>query len=82
MKTRIILKSLAELPGNTLHQMTAAPLRAVAVSRRVLSTPAKATRRQIREARRRSLAFMRGIYARARAPLRSTIPWVHGGLNE
>lgn len=67
-KAKIILKSLADLPVNTL-QLAA------------LSSPVQVTRRQIRVAGNRSLAVMKSIYHRANAPFIS-IPWVRGGLNE
>lgn len=81
-KAKIILKSLADLPANTLQLMASAPQFAVDVTRQMLAQPALATRRQIRTARNRSAAVMQDIYRRANAPFRSTIPWVRGGLNE
>lgn len=81
-KAKIILKSLADLPANTLQLVASAPLRAVNATRHVLTPPVRATRRQIRLAGDRSLAVMQDIYQRANAPFRSSIPWVRGGLNE
>jgi len=42
----------------------------------------RATRREIRAARRGSAAFARYIYARASEPFRSITPWQRGGINE
>lgn len=81
-KAKIILKSLADLPANTLHLVASAPARAASATRNVLSSPIRATRRQIRAAGSRSLAVMQSIYDRANSPFRSNIPWVRGGLNE
>ena len=84
MKTKasIILKSLAALPTNAFTLATSVPGRARDLTKRMLTPPAQATRRQIRAARRRSAAIFQDIYARAHTPLRNVIPWPHGGLNE
>jgi len=82
MKTKIILKSLADLPAHTLHLMAATPAIAVHATRKMLAPPVRATGRQIRLAQERSFAAMQDIYARAHAPFRSTVPWPRGGLNE
>lgn len=68
-KAKLILKSLADLPANTVHLVA-------------LSSPVQVTRRQIRVAGNRSLAVMQSIYDRANAPFRTSIPWARGGLNE
>ena len=81
-KAKIILKSLADLPANTLTLATSVPLRAMTVTRQVLAPPARATRRQFRAARQHSAEIFRDIYARAHTPMRAVIPWSHGGLNE
>lgn len=81
-KAKIILKSLADLPANTLHLVASTPMRAMNATRNALTPPVQATRRQIRAAGDRSLAVMQSIYERAHAPFRSSIPWVRGGLNE
>jgi hypothetical protein len=48
----------------------------------MLGATARATRREIRAARRRSAEFAQDIYTRANAPFRSIVPWQRGGLNE
>ena len=78
----IVLKSLADLPANTLALVASAPMRAVEATRRVMTPPMRASRRQLRAARRRSAEFIKGLSARAKAPLRLSAPWSHGGLNE
>ena len=78
MKPKLILKSLADLPANTLSLAAGVPGRALNASQQTV----RATRRQVREAHRRSAAFARDIYARATAPFHSLAPWSHGGLNE
>ncbi|HEV2693013.1 MAG TPA: hypothetical protein VG347_08990 [Verrucomicrobiae bacterium] len=82
MKTKLILKSLADLPSNTMAFAVAFQERGVEATKRVLGPPGRATRRQIRAARQRSLAFMADLAARAHTPLRSPNLWLHGGLNE
>lgn len=81
-KAKLILKSLADLPANTLALVVSVPGRALATSRQVLAPPAAATRRQIRFARQRSQAFMTNLLDRANAPFQSIQPWSRGGLNE
>ena len=86
-KTKFILKSLADLPANTLALAASVPLRAIEMTKRVLTPPARATRRQVRAARQRSVTFIKDLSARANAPLKLTIPrwhrgWSHGGLND
>lgn len=73
-KAKLILKSLADLPANTLELAASVPGRALATSRLVLAPPAAATRRQIRLARQRSQAFMANMLARANAPFHSLQP--------
>lgn len=82
MKPKLILKSLADIPTNALSLAASMPGRAVSVSEHVLGPTVRVTRREIRDARKRSAAFARDIYARARAPLQSITPWQRGGLNE
>ena len=84
MKTnaKIILKSLADLPTNDFTLAVSIPGRAMQLSRQVLTPSARATRRQIRAARRHSAKSFRDVYARAHTPLRNVIPWSHGGLND
>lgn len=81
MKAKIILKSLADLPANTVSLAAAAPERALNLSRQLLAPPARATRREIRLARQRSAKFMRELYARASAPFQSARPWPHAGMS-
>ena len=81
-KAKIILKSLADLPANAFTLAVSVPGRAIQFSKQVLTPPARATRRQIRAARRDSAESFRDIYARAHTPMRDIIPWSHGGLNE
>jgi hypothetical protein len=82
MKPTLILKSLADLPANALGCAASAPRRAISASRQMLAVPARATRREIRAARRRSAEFARNIYAWASVPLQNIKPWPRGGLNE
>ena len=82
MKAKIILKSLADLPANAVSFVTSVPGQAMNVSRSTLGTTARATRREIRAARRRTGEFARAIYARANAPFESALRWQRGGLNE
>ena len=86
-KTKFILKSLADLPANTLALAASVPMRAIEMTKRVLTPPVRATRRQVRAARQRSVKFIKDLSARAKAPLKLTIPraqagWSHGGLND
>ena len=86
-KTKFILKSLADLPANTLALAASVPMRAIEMTKRVLTPPVRATRRQVRAARQRSVKFIKDLSARANAPLKQTIPfwqggWSHGGLND
>lgn len=81
MKAKIILKSLTDLPTNALGFAAAAPGRAMNASKQMLGAGARATRREIRDARRRSAKFVRDFYARVNAPF-SITPWQRGGLNE
>ena len=82
MKTKLILKSLADLPSNTMALAAAVQSRGVEMTKRVLGPPGRATRRQIRSARQHSIKLMEDLTARAKAPLRSPNLWLHGGLNE
>lgn len=79
---KIILKSLADLPANTLGFASSVPGRAMNASKQMLGASARATRRQIRAAPRRSAEFARAFYARANAPFESALRWQRGGLNE
>ena len=81
-KAKFILKSLADLPANTLALAASVPLRAIEVTKRFLTPPVRATRRQVRAARQRSVKFIKDLSARANVPLKQTIPWSHGGLND
>ena len=82
MKPKLILKSLADLPANTFAFAASAPGRAMNASKQVIGPAVRATRREIRAARRRSAAFARDIYARASLPFQSITPWQRGGINE
>ncbi len=82
MKAKLILKSLADLPANTLGFAASAPGRALNASKQMLGATARATRHEIRAARRKSAEFARSIYLRARVPLQNIQPWQRGGLNE
>ena len=81
-KTKIILKSLADLPANTLALAAWVPHRALAITKQVLTPSVRATRRQIRAARQRSASFIRDLAAQADAPLQTPNYWLHGGLND
>lgn len=82
MKPKIILKSLADIPANAMSLAASMPGRAVNVSKQFFGPAMRATRREIRSARRDSAAFARDIYARASAPFQSITPWQRGELNE
>ena len=81
-KAKFILKSLADLPANILALAASVPMRANELTKRVLTPPVRATRRQVRAARQRSVKFIKDLSARANAPLKLTIPGSHGGLND
>ena len=81
MKTQRILKSLTDL-ANALALATNVQHHGAEMTKRVLGPPARATRRQMRFARHRSLKFMADLTARANAPFKTTNYWPHGGLNE
>ena len=86
-KTKFILKSLADLPANTLALAASVPLRAIEMTKHVLTPPVRATRRQVRAARQRSVNFIKHLSTQANVPLKQTIPlwrggWSHGGLND
>ncbi len=81
-KAKLILNSLADLPVNTFAFAASVPGRAVEMTKQVLTPPVRATRREIREARRRSANVMTELYARSKSPLLNVQPWPRGGLNE
>ena len=86
-KTKFILKSLADLPADALALAGSIPGRAIEMTQRVMTPPVRATRRQGRAARQRSVKFITDLSARANAPLKLTISrfhggWSHGGLND
>jgi len=86
-KTKIILKSMADLPANTLALAASVPPRAIEMTKQVLTPPVRATRRQVRAARQHSVKFIKDLTARANTPFKLTIPesyggWSHGGLND
>ena len=81
-KAKLILKSLADLPANAVAFATSAPGRTMNASKQMLGTSVRATRREIRAARRRSTEFARSVYARANEPFQNITPWQRGGLNE
>jgi len=82
MKTKLILKSLADLPANTMALAASVQSRGVEMTKRVLGPPSRATRRQMRAARQHSINFMEDLTARANAPFKMNNFWPHGGLNE
>ena len=82
MKPKLILKSLADLPANALSLAASMPGRAANVSNQILGPAVRATRREVRAARRNSAAFARSLYASASAPFQSITPWQRGGINE
>ena len=85
-KTKFILKSLADLPANTLALAASVPQRAMQMTKHLMTQPVQATRRKVRAARQRSGQFINDLSARANVPLKQRIPWSegwpHGGLNE
>lgn len=82
MKPKLIIKSLSELPANALTLAASMPGRAMNTTRQVLTPPIRATRREIRAARRRSTAFMQQLMAKAQSPWQPIQTWSRGGLNE
>lgn len=78
MKPKLLLKSRTDLPAKTLALAAGVPGRALNASQKTV----RATRRQVLEARRRSAAFARDLYARATAPFHCLAAWSRGGLNE
>ena len=82
MKSRVIAKSLADLPANAFALAASMPGRAVDATKQVLAPPIRATRREIRAARQRSAEFAQMLMARANAQLPLPQPWSRGGLNE
>ena len=78
MKTQLILKSLADLPGDAFSIAAAAPGRAVAASKQTV----RATRHEIHAARQHSAQFAHDFFARANTPFQSVSPWPRGGINE
>ena len=82
MKPKLILKSLADLPANTLSLAASVPGRTINLSRSTLGTATRVTRREIRAAQRRALEFAQAVYAQANAPFESALRWQRGGLNE
>ena len=82
MKPKLIVKSLADLPANTLSLAVSMPGRAINASKKVLGPAVRMTRREMRATRHRSVEFARDLYARASAPFQSITPWQRGGINE
>lgn len=82
MKPKLIIKSLSELPANALALAVSMPGRAANATRDALRPPVNATRREIRAARRRSMAFMQSLVNRAQHQFQQIQPWSRGGLNE
>ena len=81
-KAKLILKSLADLPANSLAMATSVSMRAIETTRHAMTQPMQATRQQVRAARQVSAQFMKGLSERANAPLKIDNCWSHGGLNE
>lgn len=82
MKTKLILKSLADLPANTVSLVASVPERAATATQSVFGPAVRLTCHEIHEAHRRSMAFARDLYQRANTPFRWVEPWPHGGINE
>jgi hypothetical protein len=82
LKPKLILKSLTDIPANALSLAASMPGRAVDVSKHVIGPAVHVTRREIRDARKRSTEIARDIYTRASAPFPSITPWQRGGINE
>ena len=81
-KAKLILKTLADLPVNTMMMAASIPIRAIEMTKRVLVPPGRATRRQIRAARQHSAKFIEDLSARANAPFKLSNSWMSGGLND
>ena len=82
MKNKLTLKSLADLPANTLALATSMPRRTLVFSKQLLAGSKQSAQQHISDVRSHSLAVMQDIYHRANAPFRSIYPWTRGGLNE
>ncbi len=82
MKTKVVLKSLSDLSANTLAFAASVPVRGAGLAKQVLAPPIRATRREIRAARRNSLALMQALVAKAQNRWHKIRPWSRGGLNE
>jgi hypothetical protein len=82
MQPKLILKSLADLPANPLSLAGSMPGRAANFSKEMLGPTVRATRREVRAARRGPAQFANELYSRVNAPLQSIRPWQRGGLNE
>ena len=65
MKPKLVIKSLGQLPANALALAVSMPGRTANATRDALRPPVNATRREIRAARRRSMAFMQSLMNRA-----------------
>ena len=76
MKTnaKFILKSFTDLPANTLEVVGLVPVQASKMTKRILTPPVRATRRQIRAARRRSAEFIKDLSIRANAQFAFALP--------
>jgi hypothetical protein len=81
-KTKLILRSLAELPASTLSLAASVPVRVLDASKQALLPAVRLTRREVRAARRKSAMFARELYERSRLPFSPGTPWPHGGINE
>ena len=73
-KAKLILKSLADLPANTLEVVGLVPMHASEMTKRILAPPVRATRRQIRAAHRRSAEFIKDLSMRANAQFTFALP--------
>jgi hypothetical protein len=82
MKPQFMLKSLADIPANTVSIAPSMPGRSMNVTKRVIGPAARITRGEMRAARQRSLQFTLDIQARANEPFVLVTPWQRGGLSE
>lgn len=89
MKAKLQFKSLAEVPANVLAVAASLPAKAVklsikaaSASKQMFTVPVTVTRQEFALARERSRRIADDFQMRSTAPLKSSLPWPRGGLNE
>lgn len=81
MKAKLILKSLADLPADTLALAASAPGRAAEATRQIFRALLHPPQNQIRDTFQTPVGVMRPAYLRAAAPATRHHPWLRGGWN-